>query len=230
MQRLKTQLDQYTDLTPENTQSIAQVIPTDRLQAFRGVYLETAQRLKAQQSRSGDESSQMQQLDFEFVLFASTVVDYDYIMGLIANYSQGRAEKQKMTRDELIGLIDSDAKFIDEREDIAAYIGTLKAGEGLSEQDIRQGYESFKTEKTARQLAAVAEKHGLKTAALQTFVDGIMQRMIFDGEKLSDLLAPLDLGWKTRTQKELALMEDLTPLLHKLAQGRDISGLAAYEQ
>jgi type I restriction enzyme R subunit len=229
VQRLKTQLDQYTDLTPENTESIAQVIPPNQLQAFRGVYLETAQRLKDQQGKGGDESSPVQQLDFEFVLFASAVIDYDYIMGLIARYTQGKAAKQKMTSAELIGLIDADAKFIDEREDIAAYIGTLKAGEGLSEQDIRQGYESFKTEKTARQLAAVAEQHGLETAALQAFVDGIMQRMIFDGEKLSDLLAPLELGWKARTQKELALMEDLTPLLHKLAQGRDISGLAAYE-
>ena len=37
--------------------------------------------------------------------------------------------------------------------------------------------------------------------------------MIFDGEQLTDLLAPLDLGWKARTQKELALMADLVPLL-----------------
>ena len=29
---------------------------------------------------------------------------------------------------------------------------------------------------------------------------------------------------------ELALMEELTPLLHKLAQGREIAGLAAYEE
>jgi type I restriction enzyme R subunit len=28
------------------------------------------------------------QLDFEFVLFASAVIDYDYIMGLMARYSQ----------------------------------------------------------------------------------------------------------------------------------------------
>ena len=56
-----------------------------------------------------------------------------------------------------------------------------------------------------------------------------MNRMIFDGEQLSDLLAPLGLGWKERTKKELALMEDLVPLLKKLAQGREISGLAAYE-
>lgn len=230
VQRLKTQLDQYTDLTPENAENIVQVIPPDQLQAFRGVYLETAQRLKSQQGKGGDESSPVQQLDFEFVLFASAMIDYDYIMGLISRYTQGKPGKQKMTRDELIGLIDADAKFIDEREDIAAYIGSLKAGEGLNETEIRQGYETFKSEKFASQLAGVAEKHGLETAALQGFVDGIMQRMIFDGEVLSDLLAPLELGWKARTQKELELMEDLTPMLHKLAQGREISGLAAYEK
>jgi len=52
--------------------------------------------------------------------------------------------------------------------------------------------------------------------------------MIFDGEQLSDLMAPLELGWKARAQAELALMEDLHPLLTKRAQGRDISGLSAY--
>ena len=229
VQRLKTQLDQYTDLTQENAESIEQVIPEDQLRAFRGVYLDTAQRLKAQPAKNNDSSSAVQQLDFEFVLFASAVIDYDYIMGLIARYTEGSAEKQQMTRDELIGLIGSDAKFIDERADIAAYINTLTIGEGLSEQAIRQGYETFKNEKSARELAIIADKHGLEATTLQTFVDGIMQRMIFDGETLSDLLAPLELSWKARTKKELALMEDLTPLLHKLAQGHDISGLAAYE-
>jgi type I restriction enzyme R subunit len=63
----------------------------------------------------------------------------------------------------------------------------------------------------------------------QTLVEKIMSRMIFDGEKLTDLLAPLDLSWKERRVKELALMQDLVPQLKKLAQGRDISGLAAYE-
>ena len=61
-------------------------------------------------------------------------------------------------------------------------------------------------------------------------MDGILQRMIFDGEQLGDLMAPLGLGWKARTEKELALMADLTPLLRKRAQGRDISGLNAYDQ
>ncbi|CDH43897.1 type I restriction endonuclease subunit R [Candidatus Contendibacter odensensis] len=231
VQRLKTQLDQYTDLTPENAAAIEQVIPQEQLQAFRGVYLVTAERLKAQQDKGGDAASpEVQQLDFELVLFASAVIDYDYIMALMAGYSQQTPGKQKMSREELIGLIQADAQFMDEREEITAYISTLQAGEGLSVKEIHQGYEVFKCEKTADQLADLAATHGLEPAALQTFVDGILRRMIFDGEQLGDLLASLGLGWKARTQKELALMEDLIPLLHKLAQGREISGLGAYEQ
>ena len=230
VQRLKTQLDQYTDLSEDDAAAIERTIPQDRLKAFRGVYLETAQRLKAQRGKDGDDADPALQLDFEFVLFASAVIDYDYIMALIARYTQAAPARQKMNREELIGLIQSDSKFIDERDDIADYIGTLKTGEGLSEQAIRRGYEIFKAEKSARRLAAIACKHNLETAALQAFVDDIMDRMIFDGERLSDLLAPLELGWKARTRKELALMEDLMPLLHRLAQGREISGLGAYEE
>ena len=54
--------------------------------------------------------------------------------------------------------------------------------------------------------------------------------MIFDGEQLTDLMEPLGLGWRERRERELALMADLVPLLNKRAQGRDISGLNAYEQ
>ncbi|WP_295584841.1 type I restriction endonuclease subunit R [uncultured Lamprocystis sp.] len=230
VQRLKTQLDQYTDLSEDNAASIERVIPQDQLQAFRGVYLETAQRLKARQDKGGDDGSPVQQLDFEFVLFASAVIDYDYIMALIARYTQTAPARQTMSREELIGLLASTANLMDARDDIADYIGTLKTGEGLSEPQIRQGYERFKAEKSARQLAAIADQHGLEAGALQAFVDAILDRMIFDGERLSDLLAPLELGWKARTHKELALMEDLMPLLHGLAQGREISGLGAYEQ
>ena len=53
--------------------------------------------------------------------------------------------------------------------------------------------------------------------------------MIFYGEKLDDLLEPLGLGWRDRTNKELELMGDLIPLLKKLANGREIAGLRAYE-
>ena len=239
VQSLKTQLDQYTDLTDENSATIEQILPRQNLLGFRGAYLETALRLKALQSKGAkDKDGQdkeepapnVDQLDFEFVLFASALIDYDYIMGLIARFSQqAPSGKQRMSREQLIGLIQSDAKFMNEREDIAAYIATLKAGAGLSEAAIREGYIRFKAEKDAAELATIAAKHHLASAALQNFVDGILQRMIFDGEQLSDLMAPLELGWKARGQAELALMQELHPLLTKRAQGRDISGLSAYE-
>ncbi|KAF0097675.1 MAG: putative toxin-antitoxin system toxin component, partial [Hyphomonadaceae bacterium] len=231
VQRLKTQLDQYTDLTDENKTKIEEVIAKEQLQGFKGVYLETAQRLKSQQEKSGEgANSEIEQLDFEFVLFASTVIDYDYIMGLIARYSSHLPNKMKMSRQQLISLIGSDAKFMEEREDIIAYIDTLQEGEGLNEKDIRSGFDDFKAQKHAERIAEIAQKHGLEAIALQAFIDLIIKRMIFDGELLSDLMIPLELGWKARTQKELALMEELIPLLHKLAGGRTISGLDAYEQ
>jgi type I restriction enzyme, R subunit len=234
VQRLKTQLDQYTDLTDDNAAAIEHILPREDLQAFRGVYLDTAQRLKAQQGKGGQDGDksalgdEVDQLDFEFVLFASAVIDYDYIMGLMARFSQ-QVGRQKMTKDELVGLIQADAKFMNERDDIAAYINTLKAGEGLAVPAIEEGYTRFKKEKDGAALAAIAARHGLAARALQAFVDGILQRLIFDGDALSDLMAPLDLSWKARAQAETALMTDLIPLLTKRAQGREISGLAAYE-
>ncbi len=233
VQRLKTQLDQYTDLSDEQADSVDSLLPEDQLRSFRGMYLETAQYLKAQQAKGGNaddpDNDKLQQLEFELVLFSSSIIDYDYIMSLIASTTDNEPTKQKMTRQQLIDMISASANMMNERSDIVDYINSLQAGESLNEKAIRQGYEQFKTQKSAKELKQMAEKHGLASEALQGFVDNIMDRMIFDGEQLTDLLEPLELGWKERRINELALMEDLIPLLHKLAQGRDISGLSAYE-
>ncbi|HEY2390223.1 MAG TPA: type I restriction endonuclease subunit R [Candidatus Angelobacter sp.] len=231
VQRLKTQLDQYTDLSNEQEVQILQIVPPDQLRSFRSMYLETAQRLKEKQDRLRDAASQeVQQLDFEFVLFASAVIDYDYIMELIARYTHQKPGKERMSREQLIGLIGSDAKFLDEREVITSYVRSLEEGKPLDEKAVRDGYQRFKSEKDTAELAAVAEEHDLSAESLKKFVDGILGRMIFDGEQLVDLLAPLQLGWRDRTREELALMGKLVPLLKKRAGGREISGLSAYEQ
>ncbi|WP_093360804.1 type I restriction endonuclease subunit R [Tropicimonas isoalkanivorans] len=233
VQRLQTQLDQYTDLTDEQREQIEQALPKDDLRAFRGVYLETAQRLKELQGRPvGDGEAanpHVDQLDFEFVLFASAMIDYDYIMKLIAKYSAQDPKKLKISREQLIGLIHSDAKFLNEREEITEYVRSLTEGEGLDEAAIRDGYERFKAAKQSDEIKDLAQTHGLTTEALADFVHTILQRMIFDGEQLTDLMAPLDLGWRERRERELALMADLVPVLNKRAHGRDISGLDAYE-
>ena len=233
VQHLQTQLDQYTDLTNEQREQIEQALPEDDLRAFRGAYLETAQRLKEQQGTPGKDGEpanpEVDQLDFEFVLFASAVIDYDYIMKLIAKYSGQDPTKLTISREQLIGLIQSDAKFLDEREEITEYVRSLKEGEGLDEAAIRAGYTQFKVAKQAREIEGLAQAHGLTTESLSAFVDTILQRMIFDGEQLTDLMEPLELGWRERRERELALMDDLISVLRKRAEGRDISGLNAYE-
>ena len=231
VQRLTTRLDQYTDLTEDSKNNVEQVLPINTLNAFKGMYLETAQELTRKQNagnQNNDNDKNLQELDFEFVLFSSALIDYDYIMGLIAKLTQ-TTSKTKMTRQQLIDLICSSSNLMDERDDIVAYINSLPVGQSLNEKEIREGYQAFKTTKANSDLADMANKHGLEHQALQAFVDGIMNRMIFDGEQLSDLLAPLELGWKARTKKESDLMEELVPMLNKLAQGREISGLAAYD-
>jgi len=230
VQRLKTQLDQYTDIDDTQQAQIEAILPTEKLQEFRSSYIETAKQLREIQQKEGDQAPpDIQQLDFEFVLFASAVIDYDYIMSLIADSTQQKPAKQKMTKAQVISLLSANANLMDEQEDLTEYINSLDWNSGQDVDTLRKGYETFVVEKNEKELAAIAHKHGLQTADLKAFVEKILSRMIFDGEKLTDLLAPLELSWKERRVKELALMEDLVPQLKKLAQGREISGLAAYD-
>lgn len=238
VQRYKTQLDQYTDAISQNEESTnifsdpqASYWFTDEdLRAFRGAYLDLASSLKKKRERRSESvSPEVEDLDFEFVLFASSLIDYDYIMELIARYA-GTPLKTKMTKEQLIGLVSSSSNLLDEREDIIAYIDSLDGVKGKTEQEIKDGYEIFKEKKFTEEIIAIADKHGLSAASLQNFVDGIVERRIFDGEKLSELIEPLGLGWKDRTRKEAAIMSDLIPLLKHITGGQKISGLSAYEK
>ena len=244
VQRYKTQLDQYTDLVKvdnnENPWMASEPAASttygfsndDELRAFRGAYLDVAKQLKTKrESYDTPVSTEIEDLDFEFVLFASALIDYDYIMELISRYV-GAPSMQKMTKEQLVNLICSSANLIDEREDIIDYIDDLdaKGVNGKTEKEIEQGYELFKKDKFTKAISTIAEKHHLDIEAVQAFVNEIVERRIFDGEKLYDLIAPLGLGWKDRARKEEELMKDLIPLLKRMAGGQKISGLSAYEE
>ena len=230
VQRLKTQLDQYTDLDESQKGIIEAVLPKEKFQEFKSSYLETAKQLRKIKQTEGDEASpELQELDFEFVLFASSVIDYDYIMSLVADNMGKTPGKQKMTKAQIIALLKSEANLMNDEEAFSEFLNGLDWSEGKNVEKLNKEFEIFVIEKNEKELAAIAQKHGLQTAELKSFVENIMSRMIFDGEKLTDLLEPLQLSWKERRIKELALMADLVPQLLKLAQDNVISGLAAYE-
>lgn len=230
VQKLKTQLDQYTDLNEEQKEKIEAILSQDSLLEFRSSYIETAKQLQEIQQKDGENTlPDIQQLDFEFVLFSSALIDYDYIMNLIADSTQKKPAKQKMTKSQVISLLKSNSNLMDEEIDLTEYINSLDWESGQDVETLRKGFDKFKDNKYNKEISAIAEKHGIETSDLKNFIDLIMSRMIFDGEKLTDLLTPLELSWKERRIKELALMEDMVPQLKKLAQGREISGLLAYE-
>ncbi|MDP9766155.1 type I restriction endonuclease subunit R [Deinococcus enclensis] len=232
VQRYTTQLEQYTDLEDHQRNEIKTILPPEDLQAYRGVYVETARALKARKDTPDSETqADAEDLDFELVLFASAIIDYDYIMTLLAKSSaQETPEQQRVTREKLLSLIEGDAKFMDEREEIRAYILGLPTDKKLTDTELWQGYEAFKASRNAEEVTTIAQAHGLKPQALLQFVDRTLQRLIFDSQALRDLLAPLDLGWKARKRKEEDLMGDLVLVLRRRAEGRDIAGLEAYEQ
>ncbi|MFI3318694.1 MAG: type I restriction endonuclease subunit R [Rikenellaceae bacterium] len=232
VQRYRTQLDQYTDIKEEEKAVIENLMPSRDLSSFRGAYLETAQRLRKLRDKKGDRSDipqQVEELDFEFVLFASAIIDYDYIMNLIAKYAGGTT-KQKVSKEQLIAIIGSTSNMMEEKDLILAFIDSLGEIKGVTDVDIKKQYKEFKDNRFDSDITAIAINHEIEPSSLKKFVEAVIKKMIFDGEKLNELLEPLDLGWKARTHKELALMEELIPLLKLMANGETISGLAAYEE
>ncbi len=230
VQRFKLQLDQFTDLNEEQKATIEAIFPRDTFQEFRSSYIETAKQFQKRQQKEGENTPpEIQQLDFEFILFASAVIDYDYIMNLTAENLGKKPGKQKMTKDQIKSLLKSNSNLMAEEEDLSDFIDQLDWTVGQTANELKHNFENFIDDKYDKELAGIAHRNGLKTAELKAFVENIMSRMIFDGEKLTDLLEPLELSWKERRVKELALMGELVPQLKKLAQGGEISGLAAYE-
>lgn len=104
----------YTDFDETQQEGIEKILPKETFQEFRSSYVETAKHLREIQQKEGEDApDDIQQLDFEFVLFASAVIDYDYIMSLIVDRTQQRPSKQKMTKAQVINLLNSKSNLMD---------------------------------------------------------------------------------------------------------------------
>ena len=252
VQRLAVQLDQYTDLTPEQRSEVEETLPEAEQRGYKGIYLSTRQRLIDQQRQAGSTDldddgtgnqpdgavdEELDNFDFEMVLFASATIDYDYIKKLIAEYTQGGGKVRsdggcrEMTRKELIGLIESEARFFDDRELLRDYVDSLDVGVSMTMDEVDAGLQRFRAERAAGELAAVAEDHNLPPERLTAFVDQIEGTSAFDPDRLTELArSQPGLSYIQRTRWELSLMERLAPILKRRAGGRDIAGLEPYEE
>jgi type I restriction enzyme R subunit len=237
IQKLKTKLDQYTDATEEDEQQIEEILPQEDLIGFRVAYLETAKAIKFEKSSAQNEPDNGandfndDNVDFEFVLFSSVIIDYDYIMELIAKWT-GKETKQKLTKEQIINIIKSSSNFMDDSDEIIEYINSLNKDDinGKTVDEVKKDFEDFKQHKYDNEINSIANDFQLDKDSLMAFITRTLDRLILDSDQLTELFEPLELGWRERVAKEKEFMTRIVPLLKRMAKGKEISGLNAWEE
>ena len=111
------------------------------------------------------------------MLFASAVIDYDYIMSLIADSTQQKPSKQKMTKAQVISLLKSNSNLMDEEEDLTDYINQVDWGKGQTVNELKQNFKTFKVEKYDKELAKIAK--GEPQIAPAAYTRGLSRRWTY---------------------------------------------------
>lgn len=233
VQRPILQLDQYIDIPPELQARINAIMPPEKRLAFRTAYLELGRELRQKgAAESPDDASDptdvMQDIDFELVLFASAIIDYDYIISLIARMvNEEEPERREVTREEIIALLRSHSNLPEDREDILEFVRHPEAINGRTADEISDEFRRFREAKWHRQLQELAHRYGVDQEGLSEFIESTLQVMRYDDSHLSDLFTDEGLGWRDRVTKKNALRADLVPLIRLRAAGQTIDNLPA---
>ena len=227
VQRLALKLDQYVDVPEELKTTIENVMPEDTLQQFRTAYLDLARRNGPVATRTED-TLEGEEPDFELSLFSSALVDYDYIMKLLAKYTDTHSERVKITKEQLLEILAGSVDLMNERDYLKAFIEEeLEKGSGVSELEIRRKYKEFKDNRLNKQINEIAQEFSIENAALEGFVKETTKLRRLDEESLRELLSHID-SWKQRKAAKENLLKRLAPLFTLLTSGNTIEGLNAY--
>ena len=233
VQRPILQLDQYIDIPPELQARIDAIMPPEKRLAFRTAYLELGRELRQKRAaESPDDASEptdvMQDIDFELVLFASAIIDYDYIISLIARMvNEKEPERREVTREEIVALLRSHSNLPEDREDILEFVGHPEAINGRTADEISDEFRRFREAKWHRLVHQMAQRHGVDQGRLSDFIESTLDVMRYDDSHLSDLFTDEGLGWRDRVTKKNALRADLVPLIRLRAAGQTIDNLPA---
>ena len=233
VQRSILQLDQYIDIPPELQARIDAIMPPEKRLAFRTAYLELGRELRQKRAaESPDDASEptdvMQDIDFELVLFASAIIDYDYIISLIARMvNEKEPERREVTREEIVALLRSHSNLPEDREDILEFVGHPEAINGRTADEISDEFRRFREAKWHRLVHQMAQRHGVDQGRLSDFIESTLDVMRYDDSHLSDLFTDEGLGWRDRVTKKNALRAELVPLIRLRAAGQAIDNLPA---
>ena len=229
VQRLALKLDQYVDLPEELETAIETAMPEDMLQQFRNAYIELAHKTRTAEPGSRTEfTPEDDDVDYELSLFSSALVDYDYIMRLLARYTDTHFERVKLTREQLLDILSGSVDLMNEREYLQAFINEeLQQGSGLNEMEIRRLYKDYKNRCVDQKIEHIAEQFGVEYATLESFVTETVKLRRIDEDSFHEMLSHID-NWKQRKAAKEGLLASLKPLFNLMSGGYAIEGLSAY--
>lgn len=227
VQRLSIKLGQYVDLPEDLKTAIETAMPEDTLQQFRTAYLDLARRRRNEKGTQAKEEPE-DEPDFELSLFSSALVDYDYIMKLLAKYTDTHFEKVKITKEQLLEILSSSVDLMNERDYLKTFIeDELQKGSGVSEAEIRDCYKAYKDKMLNQKIISFADKYEIATADLEAFFIETVKLRRLDEDALRDLLSHIE-NWKLRKAAKEELLAQLAPLFAMMTNGGTIEGLNAY--
>ena len=204
-------------------------MPEDTLQQFRAAYLDLARKSRTTEPGSHTEfTPEDDEVDYELSLFSSALVDYDYIMRLLARYTDTHFERVKLTREQLLEILSGSVDLMNEREYLQAFINEeLQQGSGLNEMEIRRLYKEYKNRCVDQKIAHIAEQFGVEYATLESFVAETVKLRRMDEDNFHEMLSHID-NWKQRKAAKEGLLSSLQPLFTLMSGGYAIEGLSAY--
>jgi len=227
VQRLSIKLGQYVDLPDELKTAVENAMPEDTLQQFRTAYLDLARRRRNEKGTQAKEEPE-DEPDFELSLFSSAVVDYDYIMRLLAKYTDTHVDKVKITKEQLLEILSSSVDLMNERDYLKAFIeDELQKGSGVSEAEIRERYKAYKDNMLNQKIVSFADRYGIAANDLEAFFVETVKLRRLDEDALRELLSHID-NWKQRKAAKEELLARLAPLFAMMTNGGTIEGLNAY--
>ncbi len=247
--RTKTKLERHTDINEEQKARIQEILPDDLEFSLRQKYLETVQDLKQsqyqkyksaetidnekEQSHLGNSDIKQEENDFnpdeDLILYSNYQIDYDYIFELMASSYENEV-KFKGSKEKFLKYINSYSNFMEDKEDLTAYVHSLSLNTPLTYESIKEGFYEFKDSKNNEEIESIALKFSIEKEKLKAFIDITITRMVFEDNNLEDLFSHLNLNMFDIDDKKTALMKDLLPLLKKLTNGKTISGINIYKE
>jgi type I restriction enzyme R subunit len=159
--RLKSSLETYTDFSFDDVE-----VNEEEFFDYIGVYFDIYNESKVE-----SEDSKIKEIDFSIELIRSDLINYDYIIKLLASLKEDtliESDEYKKKKEELLKQLERDIRLRDKKELIEEFINNnLKQ---ISKENIKEEFEKFWDEKKEEKLKTIAKEIDANFDKLKEFI------------------------------------------------------------